>query len=43
MQKSRFENEGRDKRREEQDYIEAFNQDYELSRELGLKPEILKI
>lgn len=28
--------------REEQDYIEAFNQGYELSKELGLKPEILK-
>lgn len=24
------------------DYIEAFNQGYELSKELGLKPEILK-
>lgn len=25
-----------------QDYIEAFNQGYELSKELGLKPDILK-
>ncbi len=27
---------------ENKDYIEAFNQGYELSRELGLKPDILK-
>lgn len=26
----------------DKDYIEAFNQGYELSKELGLKPEILK-
>ncbi len=26
----------------DKDYIEAFNQGYELSKELGLKPDILK-
>ncbi|GAB1856145.1 hypothetical protein MHTCC0001_09800 [Flavobacteriaceae bacterium MHTCC 0001] len=26
----------------DQEYIEVFNQGYELSKELGLKPEILK-
>ena len=32
----------KEEKKEEQDYIEAFNQGYELSRELGLKSEILK-